>query len=160
MDEERGIGKDNRTPWHLSADLKRFKQLTMGHHILMGRKTFESIGRPLPGRSTIIITRQPEYQAEGCLVAHSLDQALSIARDRGESELFVIGGGEIYTQALPVADRIYLTEVQTRVQADVYFPDFDPAGWDEINHVIHCLEDNNEYAFTYRVLERKKRFSP
>ncbi len=107
MDEIGGIGKDNGLPWHLSSDLKRFKQLTMGHHLIMGRKTYETIGKPLPGRITIVITRNLQYQAEGCLVAPSLEKALDLARGNGETETFIAGGGEIFAIALPLADRIY-----------------------------------------------------
>ncbi len=152
MDERDGIGQDNRLPWHLSTDLKRFKALTMGHHILMGRKTYESIGRPLPGRVNVIITRSPDYQAEGCLIAHSLREALSLAELAGESEAFVIGGGQIFAQALPLADRIYLTRVHTLSEADVFFPEFDLKEW-SIQATSEVLaDDKNQFSSTYMVL--------
>jgi len=129
MDERGGIGLNNRVPWHIPADLKRFKALTMGHHLIVGRKTYESIGRALPGRTMIIITRSKDYRAEGCWVVSSLQQALRLAEERGETEAFIGGGGMIYAQALPQAERIYLTRVHTEVEADVYFPNWEPAGW-------------------------------
>src|SRR5690349_3265560 len=104
MDKKRGIGKDGRLPWRLSSDMKRFRELTMGHHLIVGRKTFESIGRPLPGRQMIVITRSPDYKVEGCLVADSVESALSLAEEKGESEAFIIGGADIYAQALEAAD--------------------------------------------------------
>src|SRR5499426_1224906 len=118
MDRKRGIGVDNKLPWKLSADLKRFRDLTMDHHIIVGRKTFESIGRPLPGRQTIIVTRDRNYRWEGCLVVHSVEEAISLAQSRGESEVFVCGGSEIYERSLPMAERIYLTLVDSDVVAD------------------------------------------
>ena len=155
MDEQNGIGKDNRLPWHLSADLKRFKALTMGHHVIMGRKTYESIGRPLPGRVNVIITRSPDYQAEGCVIAHSLREALSIAELAGESEAFVIGGGQIFAQALPLADRIYLTRVHTISQADVFFPPFDIEDW-SLQATSEVPADNkNQYSSTYMMLLKR-----
>ncbi len=109
MDQKNGIGFQGRLPWHLPDELKNFKSLTMGHHLIMGRKTFESIDKPLSGRITIIITRNPNYYAKGCLVAHSISKAFKIAEDFGESEVFICGGNEIYREALKFTDRIYLT---------------------------------------------------
>jgi dihydrofolate reductase len=129
MDEKRGIGLRGSLPWHLSSDLKRFKSLTTGHHIVMGRKTYQSIGRPLPGRTTVIISRNNEYAVDGCLVAHSLEEALDIARRNGEDEVFVIGGGEIFDQAVPFASRLYLTTVHAITGADVFFPDLRLEDW-------------------------------
>jgi len=154
MDEQRGIGKEGRLPWHLSADLKRFKSLTMGHYLIMGRKTFESIGRPLPGRTMIIITRNRSYAAEGCLIAASLKAAMAIAEERGESEAFIAGGGEIFTQALPLADRIYLTLVHAVVEADVFFPEYEPKEWIEAEHSYHLADERNQFPLTFKVLER------
>jgi len=154
MDEHNGIGKDNRLPWHLSADLKRFKALTMGHYLIMGRKTYESIGRPLPGRIMVIITRSPDYQVENCLVAHSLEEALGIAEQAGESEAFVIGGGQIFAQALPMADRIYLTRVQTVSEADVFFPEFDARDWVVLETSDFPADEKNQFPSKYQVLIR------
>ena len=154
MDETRGIGLDGRLPWHLPADLKRFKSLTMGHHLIMGRKTFASIGRPLPGRTTIIVTRDQSFQPEGCLVAHSLETALEFARLDLENDVFVIGGAEIFVQAIELADRIYLTQVHSSLPADVYFPEFAAADWQEIDSEYHPADEKNRYPFTYKTLAR------
>ena len=122
MAMNRVIGIDNTLPWHLPADLKHFKALTMGHHIVMGRKTYDSIGRPLPGRTSVVVTRNRELKIEGCIIGHTLDQA--IAACNGDDEIFVIGGAELYAQALPIADRLYITEIQKAVRGDAYFSDF------------------------------------
>lgn len=155
MDEKGGIGQDNRLPWHLSADLKRFKALTMGHHLIMGRKTYDSIGRLLPGRVMVIITRNPEYRIEGCLIAHSLEEALRIVDQAGESEAFIIGGGQIFAQALPLADRIYLTRVHTVSQADVFFPPFDPQEWSIQTISEIPADDKNQFSSTYMILSKR-----
>ncbi|MGE5224753.1 MAG: dihydrofolate reductase [Omnitrophica WOR_2 bacterium] len=155
MDQARGIGINNRLPWHLSADLKRFKRLTMGHHMVMGRKTYESIGRPLPGRITIILTHDQNYQADGCLVSNSLEDALALAKARGEQEVFIIGGGEIFSQVLDRADRLYLTYVHARVEADVFFPLLNEQEWLEIDSADQPADENNQYSSTYRCLIRK-----
>ena len=154
MDETRGIGVEGRLPWHLPADLKRFKSLTMGHHLIMGRKTFESIGRPLPGRTTIIVTRDQSFQPEGCLVAHSLETALEFARLDLENDVFVIGGAEIFVQAIELADRIYLTQVHSSLPADVYFPEFAAADWQETDSEYHPADEKNRFPFTYKTLAR------
>jgi dihydrofolate reductase len=155
MDEKRGIGKDGKLPWRLSSDLKRFRELTMGHHIIVGRKTFESIGKPLPGRRTILVTRNLNYTVEGCLVAGSVESALKLAKERGESEAFIIGGADIYAQALEVADRIYLTEVHAEVDADTFFPEFDRSAWTERECTYQPADEKNQHACTFRLLERK-----
>jgi len=155
MDEEQGIGVEGRLPWHLPADLKRFKSLTMGHHLIMVRKTFESIGRPLPGRTTIIVTRDQSFQPEGCLVAHSLESALEFARLDLEDEVFVIGGAEIFVQAIELADRIYLTQVHTSLPADVYFPEYAAEDWQETNSEDHPADEKNHYPYTFKILVRK-----
>ena len=154
MDEKRGIGKAGKLPWHLSSDLRRFRELTMGHHLIVGRKTFESIGKPLPGRHTIVVTRNSNFKPEGCFVSHSVEDAIALARERGETEAFVIGGAEIFARALPSADRIYLTEVHAEVDADVFFPEFDRDEWIETQHIDHSADEKNQYAFTFKVLER------
>ena len=125
----RVIGRDNRLPWHLPQDLKRFRALTMGHHVIMGRKTWESIGRILPGRSMVVVSRDRAYGAAGCLVASSLEQAIRLCG--ADPEVFIIGGAEIYRQALPMADRMYLTRIEQDVAGDTYFPDFDAEEWTE-----------------------------
>jgi len=155
MDEKLGIGKDGTLPWRLSADLKRFKELTMGHHIIAGRKTHESIGRPLPGRHTIVVSRNPDYDAQGCFVVPSLDQAVELARSRGETEAFIVGGAEIYRDALAVVDRIYLTHVNAAVAADTYFPVWDQSQWqlEESAHVP--ADEKNQYPSTFKILSRR-----
>jgi len=155
MDEKGGIGKAGKLPWHLSADLKRFRELTMGHHIIVGRKTFESIGKPLPGRQTIIVTHNSSYKPEDCLVAGSVQAAIALARERGEGEVFVIGGAEVYAQALAAADRVYLTQVHAEVDADTFFPALLHDEWVEKERFDHPADDRNQYAFTFRLLERK-----
>jgi dihydrofolate reductase len=155
MDEHNGIGQDNRLPWHLSTDLKRFKALTMGHHLIMGRKTYDSIGRPLPGRVMVVITRSVDYQAEGCRIAHSLQEALGIAEQAGETEAFVIGGGQIFAQALPLADRIYLTRVHTVCEADVFFPPFELEDWTIQATSEVPADEKNQFSSYFFVLARR-----
>jgi dihydrofolate reductase len=152
MDRQRGIGKDNRLPWRLSADMKRFRELTMGHHLIVGRKTYESIGQPLPGRQMIIVTRQSGFQAEGCLVAPSVDAALKLARARGENEVFVIGGAELYAQTLALADRLYLTLVDAEVEADVFFPEFEASDWLMQEVIRQQADEKNQFPFTFKLL--------
>lgn len=121
---KRELGKDNKLLWRIPEDMKRFRQLTEGHAVIMGRKTFESIGRPLPNRINIVITRQANYQAPGCIIVSSVEEALAAARAKEREEIFVIGGGEIYKQALPFTDRLYLTVVRATAAADAYFPEY------------------------------------
>ena len=156
MDEAGGIGKDGRLPWRLSSDLKRFKEITMGHHIIAGRKTFESIGKPLPGRETIVVTRDPGYSVEGISVAHSLAQAVELARSRNETEAIIIGGAEIYSEALALVDRVYLTEVDARVDADTYFPEWDATQWQAEESGKVPADEKNQYTCTFKVLSRRR----
>ncbi|HSF80881.1 MAG TPA: dihydrofolate reductase [Anaerolineales bacterium] len=155
MDESGGIGYKSRLPWRLASDLKRFKQITMGHHIVMGRKTFESIGKALPGREMIIISRNKAYKANSCMVVHSLMEALNTAEHSGEQEVFIIGGGEVFQQALHRADRIYLTLVHTNVPADVFFPQYDPALWEITESRYYEADPENQYPHTFVVLHKK-----
>ncbi len=148
------IGCDGQLPWRLSADLRRFKRLTMGHHIIMGRKTFDSIGRLLPGRTTVIITRQTDLVVPGATVVHGLPQALQVADD--DQELFIVGGGEIYRQALPRADRIYRTIVQAEVKGDTIFPQLSPRQWSVVQEEQHPADERNQYPHTFQVLERRE----
>jgi len=154
MDERRGIGHRGRLPWRLPADLRRFKSLTMGHHLVMGRKTYASIGRPLPGRTMIVLTRKRDYDPPGCLVVHTLEAALELARQSGDDEVFVIGGGEVFEQALPLADRIYLTRVHAALEADVFFPEYDPEDWHLIRSEHVPADETNTFASTFQLLER------
>ena len=156
MDERRGIGREGRLPWRLSTDLKRFRELTMGHHIVVGRKTFESIGKPLPGRSMIVVTRDAVYHAQGCVTAHSIAEATERARAEGEAELFVCGGAEIYAQTLSRAERIYLTRVHADCDADTFFPELDRDDWVEESSESHAADEKNEYPFTFPLLVRKR----
>ncbi len=155
------IGRGGKLPWHLSTDLKRFKRLTMGHTIIMGRKTWESIGRPLPGRTTVVVTHQSEYRVadENVRIAANLDEALQIAETAEDDEAFIVGGAEIDRQALPRADRLYFTEVAADVDGDAYFPlNFDSFDWDEWVHVeteAHEADAENDYAFVFVTLERR-----
>jgi dihydrofolate reductase len=154
MDEQRGIGHHGSLPWRLSTDLRRFKAITMGHHLIMGRKTYQSIRRPLPGRTMIVVTRNPAYQPEGCLVVNSLQKGLRLAEENGETEVLVIGGGEIYAQALPLAKRIYLTTVHASVPADVFFPPLDEKTWVERQVDFFPVGEKDAYPTTFRILER------
>ncbi len=129
MARNRVIGADNRIPWHLPNELKLFKSLTMGHHIVMGRRTYESIGRLLPGRTTVIVTRQRDYDVPGAIVAHSVTEALEACK--GDAEIFVIGGAELFRETLPIADRIYLTVVDAEPAGDTFMPAFDSSEWQE-----------------------------
>ena len=142
----RTIGIDNTLPWRLSEDLKHFKALTLGHHILMGRKTYESIGKPLAGRTTVIITRGNFPAPEGVKIAHSLQEAIDICG--ADEEIFFVGGADLYGQALPLADRLYLTEIQADVEGDAWFPDYDRADWREVSRDRRNDEANRlEYHF-------------
>jgi dihydrofolate reductase len=130
------IGAEGELPWHLPEDFAHFKRTTVGHVVVMGRKTFESIGRPLPGRTNVVVTRQPDWSAEGALTAASLEQALEEAA-RHDGDVMVIGGGEIYAQALPLADEQVLTEVHLTPEGDAHYPDFDPSQWREVRREAH-----------------------
>jgi dihydrofolate reductase len=150
------IGRDGGLPWRQSADLKRFKNLTKGHTIIMGRRTWESIGRPLPDRRTIVVSRQPDYRPEADVrVAASLDAAIESAA--GEDEVFVIGGGQLYSEALPRVDRLYLTRVSAHVEGDTKFPDVDWSVW-KLTAMEDCAaDDKNEYACQFQVYQRVER---
>ncbi|MCB9053824.1 MAG: dihydrofolate reductase [Lewinellaceae bacterium] len=149
------IGKDNDIPWHLPADLKYFKRRTLNHHIIMGRKSFESIGRPLPMRTNIIVTRNPFFIASNCLVAPSIEEALSIAYDNGEEEAFIIGGGEIYRQSMAFWDRVYLTRVETAVEdGEVFFPELAEKEWRLVSSESHEPDEKNPHRYTFEVYER------
>jgi dihydrofolate reductase len=149
------IGAGNQLIWHLPEDLKNFKRLTTGHHIIMGRKTYESIGRPLPNRVNVIVTRNRDYEQERCLFASSLEQAVNISDNGYETESFIIGGGEIYRQALPLADKIYLTRVHQSFEGDVYFPELDENEWKILNKKEFQPDEKHKYPFTIFEMERK-----
>jgi len=148
------IGRDNDLPWRLSADLRRFKSLTMGHHLLLGRKTFASIGKPLPGREMIVVSRGAPDLPDGVHLSDSVEAGIERARAYGEDELFVAGGASIYAAVLPLCDRIYLTEVHAEPEGDVRWPDVALSGWHEARREEIDVDDKNEYRTTFRVLER------
>ena len=150
------IGRDNSLPWRLPADLQRFKCLTLGHHLLMGRKTFESIGRALPGRTTVVITRRGDWSAEGVAVAHSVDDAVEIARSAGESEAFVAGGAEIYRQTLSRADRLYVTRIHAPFEGDTHFPELEESAWHVTSSEDREPDDRNPHPYTFTVYDRTR----
>ena len=158
MSENRVIGRDNGLPWHLSEDLKYFKRTTMGNCMIMGRNTWESIGRALPGRTSIVITGNAEYQAEGAEVVGSLEQAMELAellsKETGSLEAFVIGGAVLYQAALPLADSLHLTRVHAEVEGDTYLHEFDESNWKEISREDYQIDESNHYAYSICVLER------
>lgn len=149
------IGKNNQLPWHLPDDLKHFKQLTEGHMVIMGRKTFESIGKPLPKRLNIVITRQKNYQKPGVVTAANLTDALTQAPDY--QKIFIIGGASLYQMALPLAERFYLTEVLADVAGDAYFPEWQREDWECIETVEHTKDDRHDFAFRFLTLVRSKK---
>ncbi len=155
MDEQRGIGRGNALPWRLSDDLKRFKALTRGHFLVLGRKTYEAIGCPLPDRNIIIMTRRQNYTVDGCWVADSLQKALKIAQEHQENEIFIGGGGDIFSQALPLADRIYLTQVHASLGCDVFFPELVMVKWVEQERSFHAVNERNQYPSTFLLLTRR-----
>jgi len=158
MARNRVIGHHNALPWHLPADMKHFRELTTGHPVIMGRKTFESLGRPLPNRTNIVITSDRNYAPQGCFVAHSLDEALAMAAPSvppDDPEIFVIGGEKLYVQMLPRADRLYMTLVETDAEGDAWFPEIDLASWRDIRKDLHPADAKNPYACTFLTLERK-----
>ena len=149
------IGRKGRLPWRLPDELKYVKRTTMGHTLLMGRKTYESIGRPLPGRTSIVLSRDPGYAPHPeVLVAASLEQGLEVARQRGESETFVFGGETVYAAALVDADRLYLTRVNCEIEGDARFPDFNAEEWKLVSEETHERDDRHQYAFTLQTLDR------
>lgn len=148
------IGRDNQLIWHLPKDLKHFKSLTLGHPIIMGRRTFEAIGRPLPGRTSIVVTRQPEWQAEGAEVAYSVPEALELAKTYDEN-IYVIWGAEIYRQSLSAVDTVYLTEVHHAFEGDVTFPDLNNTEWREETRERHEPDDKHAHAFSFVTLRRR-----
>ena len=152
MDENRLIGKNNDLPWRLPADLAYFKKVTMDHTVVMGRKTFESIGKPLPGRENVIVTSQQDYKVEGATVVHSIDELLAL--DTNSKELFIIGGAHLYEQNLPYADRLYLTEIQEQFEGDAYFPAFNQSEWNVISKEQGVKDEKNPYPYFFTVYER------
>ena len=148
------IGKDGQLPWRLPDEMRHFKQTTMGHHVIMGRKTWESLPRPLVGRTNVVLTRDPQYRAPGAIVVHDLQRALDLAAEASDEEPFVIGGEAVYVQALPLARRIYLTEVEVEVDGDAAFPSLEQRDWVETSRDEHPADERHAHAFVRRVLER------
>lgn len=153
MAKNRVIGVNNTLPWRLPEDLQHFKALTLGHHILMGRKTFESIGRPLPGRTTVIITRNAFAAPLGCVVADSIQSAIDACA--GDGEIFFVGGAQLYEQALPLADRLYLTEIQADFAGDAWFPEFDRSAWMEVRR-NHRHDEASGLDYDFVIYGRKE----
>lgn len=153
------IGKNNDLPWRLPDDMKFFMEKTKGHHVILGRKNYESLPpkfRPLPQRTNIVVTRQRDYKAEGCIVVHQFEDALKYAENHGEHEVMVVGGSDIYKLSFPYADYLYLTEVLAPVDGDVYFPEFDRAEWQEVSREHHPADERHKYAFDFVLYERKR----
>ncbi|KKB38525.1 dihydrofolate reductase [Bacillus thermotolerans] len=154
MDKNGAIGKDNALPWRLPEDLKFFKETTMGHPIVMGRKTYESIGKPLPGRENIVVTRNPAYEADGCTVVHSYEELLERAKE--VEELFVTGGGDVFKQMMPYADKLYVTYIDDVFEADTYFPEvIDWGEWSLLSEKKGEKNEKNPYDYYFRIYERK-----
>lgn len=149
------IGKNNNLVWHLPADLKFFKETTKGHTLIMGRKTFESLGNPLPHRDSWIITRNKEYSSEGITSFHSLERALEAGEKKGLDTVFILGGGEIYTQSMKIADKMIITEVHEEFEGDTYFPEIDPNLWKEIDRVECKADEKNKYDHAFVVYLRR-----
>ena len=157
MGRNRVIGKDNQLPWKISVDLKRFKNLTMGNPIVMGRKTHQSIGKSLPGRTNIILTEDKSYQAADCLCVHSIEEALSLVDSRGSVEVFFIGGASIYEQVLPMTNKLYLTLIDHEFEGNVVFPEWDPRDW-VLRKEERVLKDaQHPYNFIFQIYERSSK---
>ncbi|MFP4090586.1 MAG: dihydrofolate reductase [Cyclobacteriaceae bacterium] len=149
------IGKDNDLVWHMPADLKFFKNTTKGHWVIMGRKTFESMNGPLPNRTHIIITRKPDYQAEGCYVVSSIEAAFELASRQNLDKVFILGGAEIYRQTMDKAEQMYITEIKSTFEGDSFFPDIDSTYWQEVSREEHPADEKNPYPYAF--VEYRKR---
>ena len=153
LSENRVIGNDNNLIWHMPNDLKRFKELTKGHHVIMGRKTYESVGKPLPRRVNIVVTRKEDYDAPGCIVLHTVEDAIKKAEN--DTQPFVIGGGQIYKKSLPYARKLELTVIHEKFDGDTYFPEIDERYWNLINREDYQKDSKNPYDYSYLTYERK-----
>ena len=155
MSSNRVIGRDGDLPWHLPADLRHFKKTTMGHHLIIGRATWDEVGKPLPGRTMVVVTRNRDFSADGVLIAHSVEEALALARD--DNEPFIGGGAEIYRQALvaDVVERLYITRVHARVEGDTFFPPIDLDQWLLADRVDHPADEKNEYSYSFEYYHRR-----
>lgn len=150
------IGKDNEIPWYVPNDLRYFRRMTLGHHIILGRKNYESIGKPLPKRTNLIISRDTNFEAPGCHVFNSIDEAIKFAKKNKEDELFICGGGQIYIQTMDKVDKLYFTEIEAVIEGDVYFPEIDPSEWELISTERNQADDRHEYGYNFMIYERKK----
>ena len=153
--ENNVIGLDNQLPWHLPKDLQHFKRITMGHHVIMGRKTFASIQNPLVGRRLIVLTQNTEYQATGCTIAHSVKEALAVAEQARATEILIAGGVAVYQTTLPLADKIYLTEIKVALKGDTFFPTINASAWQEISRIHHPADERHLYAYDFVELVRR-----
>jgi dihydrofolate reductase len=154
-DRNRAIGKDNKIPWRLPDDMKHVRALTIGKPLIMGRRTWESIGRPLPQRTSIVLTRDPGFKCDGCLIARTADEAMKLAGDA--PEIIIFGGSRVFEDFLPRADRIYLTEVDADVGGDTFFPALDPGDWEVVEAVEHPADERHPYDFSFLTLDRKRK---
>ena len=152
--ENNALGKNNDLLWHLPLDFKRFKEITSGHHIIMGRKTFESFPKPLPNRTHVIITRQKDFKHDGCIVVQDIEKAIAVCPK--EDDLYIIGGGEIYKQFIHLADQLDITRVHNSFEADVYFPEIDPEIWELTSEIFNPKDEKHLFDYTFQTFERKK----
>lgn len=158
LTQNRVIGKNNDLPWRLPDDMKYFMKTTTGHHVIMGRKNYQSLPlkfKPLPNRTNIVVTHQRYFKADGCTIVNSIEDGIDIARTNKESELFIIGGAQIYTQSLPLAHQLYLTEIKADVEGDTLFPEFDKGQWKEVSRTPHKADEKHLYSFDFVVYKRK-----
>ncbi len=154
LGKNRAIGLNNRIPWHLPADLRYFKKLTTGHHVLMGRKCYESIGRPLPNRCNIVVTRNVLYAVSNAFVVHRIEHGIHLAMQRGERELFIIGGAEVYRRSMPYWHRLYLTQIDYDGPADTFFPEMDLTQWKKVSESLHESDAVNNFAYSFVTYEK------
>ncbi len=157
ISKNRVIGIDNQIPWYLPADLKYFKRTTLGHHILMGRKSYLSIGKPLPRRTNLVLTRNAFFTAAGIQVIHSIEGGIELAKAAGEDELFIIGGGEIYRQSMELVDRMYITEVDIETEGDTFFPEIDESQWKLSSEEYHKADERNKWNYCFKIYDRSSR---
>ena len=158
LSKNRIIGKNNDLPWHLPDDMRYFMQTTKGHHVILGRKNYDSLPvkfRPLPNRTNILVTRQKKFQAEGCIIVNSTEAAIDLARKNSEEEVFIIGGAEIYNLSFSLANRLYLTEIDAVIEGDTHFPEFQKTDWSETSRIHHLADERHKFAFDFVVYDRK-----
>lgn len=153
--KNRALGKSNKLPWYLPEDLKRFKKLTLGHPVIMGRKTYQSIGQPLPARTNIVVTRNPNFKAPGCLIVRSLEEAVRVAKKKDRKKIFIIGGASVYRQALALADRIYLTRIRQNFPGDVFFPQIKASDWQLVSCQSFPKDSQNSYPYDFCLFKKK-----